>query len=229
MHVSRILSSVGIVNGSDNEDREFVDGYFKIVDKTDDGRGEFHLEGPLEELGLGKGESILVTDISDSKMKSVLAVPKNFRVWIDCVFEDWVIFRLTRKRKPRGSVVARLVDGQLKFKLHYGWDTGVRKIGRLEMRKWGDKIAIMEDGSIAYYEEGEWKRGSGGYPTHEFPIIQVDTRTYRSRVRQSRIAFFPAPIDEIIQRCLTEFFGEFGLHFEAINYESFLLTIPPIS
>ena len=149
-------------------------GNFTIYDKDDDSRGEFYVHGPNSRLDLGEGDSFALVDIMHSELKSALTVPNNHRIQVECVFEDWVIFRFNRKRKRRHFVIARFVDGEFRLQL-----ASYENVFDLEIRPWGENIAVMNRSRIIYYTLGgefhnynTQKMVVKTNPTNIFPVIE---------------------------------------------------------
>lgn len=219
-------------------------------------RKTLRLSGQLSELGLGEGDSILLTDILVEKFQIRMDSTSN---WISQVAKNWVMFRSNQSDSSRLLyLIGRLVDGKLRLEQYYEADQNCS----LQFMEWGGQIAIMrvhrkpgylqmpEDYQIEYFiDEGELKQyegargGSYTIPTFTFPVVILGDRkksfgkqgnglrmisSTNYYVATSRYAFYPDFTDKITQHCLKEFFSEHGLRFEAIDSNSFTLNIPPI-
>ena len=212
-------------------------------------RKTLRLSGQLSELGLGEGDSILLTDILVEKFQVRMDSTSN---WISQGAKNWVMFG-----SNRSYLIGRLVDGKLRLEQYYEADQNCS----LRFMEWGSQIAIMrvhrkpgylrmpENYQIEYFiDEGELKQyegargGSYTIPTFTFPVVILGEekkfgkqgnglRVIRSTnyyVETSRYAFYPDFMDKITQHCLKEFFSEHGLRFEAKDSNTFTLNIPSI-
>ena len=174
------------------------DHNFRITDKQvfdgDDRSDQFHLEGDLEKLGLGEGHSILLEEILDERMKSLLRTDPNNRydtTWRrTMVFEDWAFFYgrkvYSRNSKDTRVIIGRLEDGQMKFKHDYIVDNGY--INDMRLGYWGCKtkkiirisrevnnqqrreiLFIIDDNNelIPY----RWASGPKGTEAYDFPLV----------------------------------------------------------
>lgn len=216
-------------------------------------RKTLRLSGQLSELGLGEGDSILLTDILVEKFQVRMDSTSN---WISQVAKNWVMFG-----SNRSYLIGRLVDGKLRLEQYYKADQNCS----LQFMEWGSQIAIMrvhrkpgylqgpENYQIKYFiEEGELKQYEGArgnsftIPSFTFPVVILGNRRRNfgkqyigSGLRRisstktglwstSRYAFYPDFMDKITQHCLKEFFSEHGLRFEAKDSNTFTLNIPSI-
>ena len=221
-------------------------------------RETLRLSGQLSELGLGEGDSILLSDIWDEKFQNSMDPTSN---WISQVARNWVMFETDRtKFGRRRYLIGRLFDGKLRLQQYYEAGQNCS----LSFWGWGDQIAIVmlhaqpgyiitppDHRQIEYFiEEGELKQYEGArgnsftIPSFTFPVVILGNRrknfgkqwnglrriggTNTGLWSTSRYAFYPDFTDKITQRCLREFFSEHGLRFEAIDSNSFTLNIPSI-
>ena len=219
---------------------------FEILDKQEGEWDVFYLEGDLKELGIGEGESIILKKILDNKLKEILQTDLEDHESIDWVtpniYEDWVFFH---GRKPtiyfaaspsgrRGRapivhpfhrvVIARLEDGELKFKFEFESKKGilfdggsyhtvypelseVSNFNRMDMWEWrGIKTIglVLEDGEIIRL----------------FHVFNNEIRPF-----EPRINFYPNLDDVTHLTKLKELFEEYGLEVEKIDKDSFKLSI----
>lgn len=148
------------------------------------------LYGQLSKLGLGEGDSILLTDIWDEKFQNVMDPTLN---WFSEVAKNWVMFRTDRTEFGRRHyLIGRLFDGKLRLQQYY-------KPGQncsLNFWGWGNQIAIVmlhdqpgyiitspEHHQIKYFiEEGELKQYEGArgnsftIPSFTFPVVILGNR-----------------------------------------------------
>ena len=242
------------VAAEDDEYDPYDQGFYRIVDKIvhdNDGEwDEFHLEGNLEELGLGEGHSIPLKQILDEDMKSLLTTDVN-----DCkatfwkypkVFEDWTFFHgFNQSDKLSGRVIiGRLEESQMRFKHDY---TSNNIDGYMRLLYWGErKVITSHDGEFIFMidEKNEvipfpykWSRGSTKVSI--YPLVALsfpkslknrgspywDT-THYNRDIQYRIAYFPDMSVMFNKILVGDYFSKFGLKIEVIDSDTFIVSIP---
>ena len=230
-------------------------GFFRIVDKQvydNDGEwDEFHLEGDLEELGLGKGHSIPLKQILDEDMKSLLKTDPNDHkatYWqYPKVFEDWAFFYGNTQSGGRYHrvIIGRLEGSQMRLKHDY---TSNNIAGYMRLCYWGERklIADHKNKIILMINENnevipfpyKWAGGSAEVVSI-YPLVRLcfpkslknrgspywDTIHY-DRDIQYRIAYFPDMSVMFNKILVGDYFSKFGLKIEVIDSDTFIVSIP---